>query len=145
MAGSNAALLGVTLSAAVLLTGCAGIGERPAQTSATVEFGSTQPAQDTADRPTSAPSSTVPAVGGIQVEINDFAFAPANLTVPVGTTVVWTNHDAEPHTVVARSGGFRSPALDTNATFAFTFVTPGTYDYVCSIHPMMTATVVVTK
>lgn len=80
---------------------------------------------------------------GTPVDISNFAMTPAQLTVPVGTTVTWTNHDDEPHTVAAKDGSFHSPALDTNATYSFTFTKAGTYDYICSIHPFMTASVVV--
>jgi plastocyanin len=78
------------------------------------------------------------------VAIRDFAFAPATITVPVGATVTWTNSDQDPHTVSATGGVFRSPTLDTGATYRYTFTKPGRYDYLCTIHPFMTATVVVT-
>ena len=92
-----------------------------------------------------APASTPAApVAGTAVSIDNFAFAPAMLTVHRGATVTWTNHDEEPHTVAAEDGSFRSPGMDTNATFSFTFANPGSYDYVCSIHPVMHGTVVVT-
>ncbi len=96
--------------------------------------------------PADTSSSTEPAgpVAGNAVNIDNFAFAPATLTVPVGTTVTWTNHDEEPHTVVANDGSFRSPGLDGKTTFSFTFTKAGTYDYICSIHPFMHGTVVVT-
>ncbi|MGX9791754.1 cupredoxin domain-containing protein [Mycobacterium sp. MMS18-G62] len=83
--------------------------------------------------------------GGTAVSISDFKFNPATLTVPVGATVTWTNKDEEPHTVAGKDGSFHSPGMDTNGTYSFTFMTPGSYDYVCSIHPFMTGTVVVTK
>jgi plastocyanin len=79
------------------------------------------------------------------VSITNFAFAPATLTVPVGGTVTWTNRDEEPHTVVAGDGSFHSPGLGTNASYSYTFPTAGSFDYVCSIHPFMHGTVVVTK
>ncbi|MBV8927680.1 MAG: cupredoxin family copper-binding protein [Mycobacteriaceae bacterium] len=82
---------------------------------------------------------------GTAVSINNFKFDPATLTVPVGATVTWTNQDEEPHTVVAKDGSFHSPGMDTHGTYSFTFTNAGTYDYVCSIHPFMTGTVVVTK
>lgn len=85
-----------------------------------------------------------PAAAANQVTIDGFAFAPPNLTVPAGTTVTWTNRDEEPHTVAASDGSFHSPGMGTGATFAHTFSAPGTFDYVCSIHPMMRGTVVVT-
>ena len=96
--------------------------------------------------PTTAMSTTVPAapVRGDQVSIDGFAFAPVTLTVPAGTTVTWTNRDEEPHTVVAKDGSFHSPSLDTKGTYSFTFTKAGSFDYICSIHPFMTGTVVVT-
>jgi amicyanin len=83
--------------------------------------------------------------GGTAVAITDFKFNPATLTVPVGSTVTWTNQDEEPHTIAAKDGSFHSPGMDTHGTYSFTFTTPGSYDYICSIHPFMTGTVVVTK
>jgi amicyanin len=83
--------------------------------------------------------------GGTTVSISDFKFNPASLTVSVGTTVTWINQDEEPHTVAAKDGSFHSPGMDTHATYSYTFTTPGSYDYICSIHPFMTGTVVVNK
>ncbi|OBH08559.1 amidase [Mycobacterium sp. E2497] len=118
--------------AAVLLAGCS--ASRPAAGSGTsMSMGSV--------------SITAPAApaSGDQVNIDGFAFAPATLTVAAGTTVTWTNRDEEPHTVVASDGSFHSPGMGTGATFTHTFSAPGTFDYVCSIHPMMRGTVVVTR
>jgi plastocyanin len=78
-----------------------------------------------------------------QVKIDNFSFMPKTLTVTAGTTVTWTNHDDVPHTVVSTKKRFASPALDTDERFSFRFTTPGTYPYYCSVHPMMTGTVVV--
>jgi plastocyanin len=77
------------------------------------------------------------------VMARDFMFAPTALTVPAGSTVTWTNKDDEPHTVVSDSGVFRSAALDTNESFSFRFDQPGTYRYLCSIHPRMVGTIIV--
>jgi plastocyanin len=78
-----------------------------------------------------------------QVTIKNFDFMPMSLTVGAGTTVTWTNKDGEPHTVIGESGLFRSGALDTGASYSFTFAKPGTYKYLCGIHPKMTAEIVV--
>lgn len=80
-----------------------------------------------------------------EVKIDNFSFAPATLTVAVGTTVTWTNRDDIPHTVVSTddSKTFKSKVLDTDEKFSFTFSKAGTYPYFCSIHPKMTGTVVV--
>ena len=75
-----------------------------------------------------------------KVSIDNFTFAPAQLTVKVGTTVTWTNHDDIPHTVVS-AGKFRSKTLDTDDSFSFTFTAAGDYKYFCSLHPHMTGTI----
>ena len=72
-----------------------------------------------------------------KVSIDNFTFAPAQLTIKVGTTVTWTNHDDIPHTVVS-AGKFRSKTLDTDDSFSFTFTATGDYKYFCSLHPHMT-------
>ncbi|OBF86009.1 amidase [Mycobacterium sp. 852002-51163_SCH5372311] len=97
--------------------------------------------------PSVSMSATAPAgpVSGNQVNIDEFAFVPLTLTVAAGTTVTWTNHDEEPHTVAASDGSFRSPGMGTGGTFSHTFSAPGKFDYICSIHPMMHGTVVVTS
>jgi plastocyanin len=71
------------------------------------------------------------------VTIDNFTFTPAEMTVKVGTTVTWTNHDDIPHTVVS-AGKFRSKTLDTDDKYSFTFTTPGDYKFFCSLHPHMT-------
>ncbi|CAM3861368.1 cupredoxin family copper-binding protein [Smaragdicoccus niigatensis] len=88
--------------------------------------------------PSSAPE------GPNVISITNFAFGPETLTVPVGTTVTWINHDEEPHTVASDDGTFHSPGMDTGGTYSFTFTKAGTYQYICSIHPFMKASVVVT-
>ncbi|MBW8798825.1 MAG: cupredoxin family copper-binding protein [Streptomyces sp.] len=96
--------------------------------------------------PANRPSKGAP-VTGTAVAIKNFAFAPATLKVPVGTTVTWTNQDTEAHTVTSTGPGgpLRSAALGTRATYRYTFTKPGTYAYLCTIHPFMTATVEVTR
>lgn len=82
--------------------------------------------------------------GDKEVKIDNFTFAPKDLTVPVGTSVKWVNRDDIPHTVVSDDKAtFKSKALDTDDSFSYTFTKPGTYSYFCSIHPKMTAKVVV--
>jgi plastocyanin len=76
----------------------------------------------------------------VQVTIDNFTFAPAALSVKVGTTVTWKNQDDIPHTVVS-AGKFKSKALDTDDSFSFTFTAAGDYTYFCSLHPHMTGTI----
>jgi plastocyanin len=78
-----------------------------------------------------------------EVQIDQYAFLPQRVTVKAGTTVTWSNDDDDSHTVASSSKLFKSKALDTGDKFSFTFTTPGTYAYICSVHPYMTGTVVV--
>jgi amicyanin len=89
------------------------------------------------------PTVNPPANAPVEVKIDKFNFMPGDLTVAAGTTVTWVNHDDVPHTVRNNDGTIKSKALDTDDKFSMTFDKPGTYEYFCSIHPKMTAKVVV--
>jgi plastocyanin len=94
----------------------------------------------------SAGSNSANAVATDSVEIKNFAFSPATIKVKVGTTVTWTNKDSASHTVTSDSSdGPASPAIAQNGTYKFTFKKAGTFNYICTIHPDMKATVVVTN
>jgi plastocyanin len=84
------------------------------------------------------------AAADVSVNIVNFAFAPTPLTVPVGTTVVWTNQDFVVHTVTSDTGVWDSGSLSQGQSFPYTFKTPGTYAYHCIPHPYMMGTVTVT-
>ncbi len=79
-----------------------------------------------------------------EVRIDNFSFDAQTVTVPAGTQVTWVNHDDVPHKIVSTDKKIVSPVLDTDGRYSYTFTTPGTYAYYCSIHPMMTGKVVVT-
>ncbi|MHB8644416.1 MAG: cupredoxin domain-containing protein [Thermomicrobiales bacterium] len=83
----------------------------------------------------------------VSVNIMNFSFQPTPLTIPVGTTVVWTNQDSAGHTVTSDTGvwdsGVATP-LQKGATFRFTFTQVGTFPYHCMIHPTMHGMIVVT-
>ena len=79
----------------------------------------------------------------IAVHIDNFVFEPGRVTVKVGTTVTWTNHDDIPHTVASKDRAFKSKVMDTDESYSFTFSTPGEYSYFCSLHPHMVGTIVV--
>jgi plastocyanin len=103
---------------------------------ATLGFG--RPSNTFAAAPDNKPASEV------AIKIDNFSFSPATITVPAGTTIRWTNRDDIPHTVVSDDKTtFKSKVLDTDEQFTYTFTKPGTYSYFCSIHPKMTARVVV--
>ena len=79
---------------------------------------------------------------GTDIKIDNFSFGP-DLTIGAGTTVTWTNHDEVPHTVASDSKLFKSKVLDTDDRYSYTFTNPGTYVYYCTVHPKMTAKIVV--
>ena len=87
---------------------------------------------------------TAGASGSQTVTIQNFAFGPADVTVPAGTTVTWANKDTASHDPTADAGSFACPPISTGASASFTFSTPGTFAYHCSIHPTMTAKITVT-
>jgi plastocyanin len=90
-----------------------------------------------------APKRTMAPAASSSIVMKNFDFHPMSLTIPAGATVTWKNLDGEPHTVTSVDGLFRSGALDENDTFKFAFAKPGTYKYLCSIHPRMLATIIV--
>ena len=81
-----------------------------------------------------------------EVVIYDYKFAPLMLTVPVGTTVTWINHDTAPHTATHRSfsdEAFDSGNMQATQIFAHRFRKPGTYPYLCILHQGMRGTILV--
>ncbi len=123
--------LAAALAAVLLLAACSGGAAGTTTTAATTTTGGT---------------ATTTTAGGTeyQVVIDSFAFTPAELTVPVGATVTWVNHQGARHDVVATDGTFTSPLFGEGETFSFTFTAPGEYPYVCSIHSNMAGTIIVT-
>ena len=77
------------------------------------------------------------------ITIDNFTFSPKELTVAVGTTVKWVNHDDIPHTIVQKKTTFRSKALDTDDSYSYTFTSAGDFDYFCGLHPHMVGKVIV--
>ncbi len=96
--------------------------------------------------PASAPADGVEpsATAQFDIVISGFEFGPGEAVVAVGTEVVWTNNDGFEHSVVADGDAFpASPTLGEGETYRVTFTEPGTYTYICGIHPQMTGTIVV--
>jgi plastocyanin len=91
--------------------------------------------------PTRAKSE--PAASPLEVQVDNFTFGPATLTVPVNSTVTWVNKDDLPHVIASTDGVFKSKALDTDDKYSYTFTKAGTYPYFCSIHPKMVGKIVV--
>ena len=73
------------------------------------------------------------------VVIQDYAYSPGNIQVPVGAKVTWTNRDSAPHSATAKDGSWDTGVLAKGESATRTFDRPGTFDYYCSIHPNMEA------
>lgn len=101
--------------------------------------GCTQTQTQTTQQPTTNKEVTPPQEPNTII-IKDFAFNPATLRVPVGTSVTWRNRDSAPHAI--SGDGFMSSTLNTGETFMHMFTQKGTYPYVCSIHPSMKGTII---
>ena len=86
--------------------------------------------------PTPAPTQ-----GANIVNIQNFAFNPATLTVKKGTTVTWTNNDSASHQI--KSATFNSGSFGKGQSFSFTFNDVGTFDYSCVIHPSMLGKIII--
>lgn len=84
-----------------------------------------------------------PVTGITHLTMQNFAYQPANIRVRAGTTVTWTNQDNVPHSVTFKNGMKDSGLLSQGQSFSYTFNTPGTYQYYCTVHPYMVATVTV--
>ncbi len=100
----------------------------------------------TAGTAATPPPATVPptTIGGTTVNMGDNYFSPRSLTVAAGSAVTWVNRGNNQHTVTTNDALFHSGLLAPGQTFSYTFNTPGTYLYLCAIHPSMTATITVT-
>lgn len=121
----------------VMLPGCGGSAE------GTIPSGGDTAAHAPPGEGVVRPESAEPK----QISIDNFRYVPETLTVPVGTKVIWTNHDDMPHTVTS-TGKPRildSEALDTDDQFSHVFVEPSTYTYVCTVHPKMSGRVIVER
>jgi plastocyanin len=124
----------LALSALMLLAACGGSG--------------------TTTSTSSTPAATATQAGNSQTVMiitdssGNFAFSPASMTIKAGSTVMWKNMTQVPHTVTSDDGksfdsGSANPIAAQSGTFSFTFNTPGTFAYHCSIHPFMKATIIV--
>ena len=132
---------------AVLLSGCTGPTTTTPTPAPTEQPTITQPAPT--ETVTASPTQTVTGsptqtmtAQQVAIDITNFAFVPATVTISKGTTVVWTERDSGiSHTVTG--DGFDSGPLSQGDTFSQTFNDAGTFNYHCSIHPTMTGTIIV--
>jgi len=90
------------------------------------------------------PAASADSASDVMVDITDFAFNEASVTIPVGGSVTWTNNDSAPHTATAQDRDvLQTGTLNQGESFTQVFDTPGTYEYFCEFHPNMSGTVIV--
>ena len=102
------------------------------------------PAAGSSDSGSASGSSDAPAASDVvEVTIENFAFSPAELTVPVGTTIRITNLDGAEHDWDAEDGTFKTDLLGKDESTEVTLDKAGTFPVFCSVHPQMKGTVTV--
>jgi plastocyanin len=132
--------------AIVATLGLAACGDDDADTDAGAGDGAAAPAQtqgqsETSPAETNAAAPSGDAVRAAEVEMDDFEFVPATVTIEAGGKVIWKNRDSDEHTATLRDGSFDTGPLAEDKLKAQTFKQAGTYAYYCAIHPEMTGTV----
>ena len=90
-----------------------------------------------------AASSSASSSGTVQIKAANFAFSPTSVTVKKGQKVTWTNGDPAPHNVTSNDGTIKSPDFTQGKSFTYTATKTGTFNYICTIHPNMKATLTV--
>ncbi|WP_067698200.1 cupredoxin domain-containing protein [Nocardia jejuensis] len=100
---------------------------------------------------TAAPSTSASATSGprapasVTVAVSDMKFSPAAVTIKAGDTVAWKFDDTVPHAVQGIGDvalGINSPIM-RQGEWSHTFTVPGTYRYLCPLHPDMKGTITV--
>jgi plastocyanin len=138
------------LAEAMLAPWMGGCGDPAAAPPSSGGMSHMPPATPPAAPPPAAPAPPAPAPmapmgpmpAGKEVMVENYAFAPKALAVAPGTTVTWTNEDADPHTVTSTTGStLKSPTLHKGDTYSHTFASPGTFTYYCAVHPGMKGSV----
>ena len=134
-------ILAFSLFALLALSACAS-GSGTAAPAATAP----EPAESAA---ASAPAAagggcaTSSEAGAVSVGIENFAFAPGDVTAAVGETITWTNSDSAPHTATLDDGACDTGNIAQNASAGLVFDAAGTYPYHCTIHPNMKGTITI--
>ncbi len=88
-------------------------------------------------------TTTIPKAVPNTVAVTNFTFSPSSLTIAKGTVVTWQNNDGVAHTSTSDSGVWDTGSIPTGGSKTTTFGTAGTFAYHCTVHPMMTGTIIV--
>jgi len=136
-------VLALCAAIGLVALGVAGCGGDSNDTSAADATSTTSDENSQSGGNASAPSGD--AVRAAKVEIADFAYDPDPVTVEEGGKVIWINRDSAPHTATADDGSFDTGTLEEGKLKSESFKEPGTYAYICSVHPDMHGTVEVVE
>ena len=139
----RALITGLAISASVALAACSGAASPTAAPPSPAASDAASMAASVAASMAASPAASQAPAASDAITIQNFAFAPASLTVKSGATVTWTNMDSPKHSVKWDDGTTGSDPLATGATYTRTFATAGTFGYVCGIHASMKGTIVV--
>ena len=132
----------VTMIAILLVLAACAPQQTPQSVQQVQEAEVTAPTQETAKMGETAPLNSNPSdTKVVDVQIKNFKYTPAVVTINKGDTVRWTNLDKAPHD--AMGDDWNSEMLQTGMTSEVTFDTAGEYDYICSVHPSMKGQVIV--
>jgi plastocyanin len=142
-------LCAVLALAALAVAGCGGGGDDSGSAATSESTATTETSEDTTttesepgdDKGGNAAAPSGDAVRSAEVEIEDFAYSPDPVTIEEGGKVIWKNRDSAPHTATAEDGSFDTGTIEEGKLKSETFKEPGTYAYICSIHPQMHGTV----
>ncbi|MFA6526182.1 MAG: plastocyanin/azurin family copper-binding protein [Candidatus Buchananbacteria bacterium] len=136
-------------SIAIVLSGCSlfpvapAVPQTPIVTPTVNTSESLQNENVPPETPVSQDQPPVQAALTRNIEMRNYSFNSATVTINRGTTVIWTNFDSAPHDVVADNKSFSSSLFGQGQSYSFTFTTIGTYTYYCSVHPSMKGTIIV--
>ncbi|UGT53557.1 cupredoxin domain-containing protein [Nocardia asteroides] len=133
-AASARVLTGFVVAATLFAAGCSGDADNAASTTTRKPRPVTTTTTQTEHKPTN-----------LTVEVSDMKYSPADATIKVGQTVTWKFSDKAPHNVQGigdKAMGINSPIID-KGEWSYTFTQPGTYRYLCSLHPDMRGTITV--
>ena len=136
----------LALAAAVLALAVAGCGDEDEASSddnpapAPIEQpqgGDSAEAPDDAEAPDAGGAN----VRSVKIEMLDFEFSPPSVTIATGGKVIWLNQGQAPHDATADDGSFGTGTLEPGKLKSETFKEPGSYSYICTIHPQMEGTI----
>ncbi|WP_280339105.1 cupredoxin domain-containing protein [Nocardia neocaledoniensis] len=133
-AASARVLTGFVVAATLFAAGCSGDADDAASTTTRKPRPVSTTTTQTEQKPTN-----------LTVEVSGMKYSPADATIKVGQTVTWKFSDKAPHNVQGigdKAMGINSPIID-KGEWSYTFTQPGTYRYLCSLHPDMRGTVTV--